>query len=86
MEKDFALNLLTKTWTRDSHGLFDYESQQIKPHEGTLVNNSMIIRKKMEIKLAKTIHDKKEDEEFLLEIKVDENCMNNFLITYISFY
>jgi len=74
MEKEFALNLITKTWIRDSHGLFDYESQQIKTYEGTLFSNGIIVRKKMDIKLANSIQDKKEDEEFLCQIKIDEYC------------
>jgi hypothetical protein len=73
MEKEFAINISTKTWTRDSHGLYDYESQQVKPHEGTLVNNAIIIRKRMDIKLVKSILEKKEDEEFLCEIKIDND-------------
>lgn len=74
MEKEFAINILTKTWTRDSHGLYDYESQQVKPHEGTLVNNAILIRKKMDIKLIKSLPEKKEDEEFLCLIKIDNDC------------
>jgi len=75
MEKEFALRISTKTWTRDSHGLFDYESQQVKPHEGNLITNAYLIRKKMEIKLVKSLIDIKEDEEFLCEIKIDDDCI-----------
>lgn len=77
MEKEFAINITTKTWTRDSHGLYDYESQQVKPHGGTLVNNSILIRKKMDIKLVKNYQDKKEDEEFLCLIKIDNECKHS---------
>ncbi len=78
MEKEFAIKLLTKTWTRDSHGLYDYESHQVKPQEGTLVNNAIIVRKKMDIKILKSFQDKKDDEEFLCEIKMDNECKNIF--------
>ena len=87
MEMEFAINISTKTWTRDSHGLFDYESQQIKNHEGTLSNNAIIVRKKMEIKLIKSCEEIKE-EEFLCEIKIDENCkkIKNDIKNLISSY
>ena len=29
-EKHFVLSLFTRTWVRDSHGLYDYESTQTK--------------------------------------------------------
>lgn len=82
MEKEFAINISTKTWTRDSHGLYDYESQQVKPHEGTLVNSAVIIRKKMDIKLVKTLKDKKDEEEFLCEIKIDKDRKKRILIYF----
>jgi hypothetical protein len=66
--KEFILNVCTKTWTRDSHGLFDYESVQVKPHEGNILDNALVVRKKMDIKLVKTINEIK-DEELLFEIK-----------------
>lgn len=71
MEKEFILNVCTKTWTRDSHGLFDYESAQVKPHEGNILENSLVVRRKMDIKLLKTNSELK-DEEFLFEIKASK--------------
>jgi len=68
MDKEFILNVCTKTWARDSHGLFDYESNQIKPHEGNIFDNALVVRKKMDIKLIKNINEIKE-EELLFEIK-----------------
>ena len=70
--KDNILNLCTKTWTRDSHGLYDYESLQVKPHEGNIFDNAFLVRKKMDIKLVKSFSEIKE-EEFLFEIK-SEKC------------
>ena len=77
MDKEFGINIHTKTWTRDSHGLFDYESQQIKPHEGNIFNNAFIVRKKMDIKLHKSLEDIKE-EEFLFQIKYDSKSKIKF--------
>ena len=70
MEMESALNIYSKTWTRDSHGLFDYESSQIKPHQGNITDHAILIRKKMDIKLTKSLSDLRE-EEFLFEIKTD---------------
>lgn len=84
MEKEFAINISTKTWTRDSHGLYDYESQQVKPQEGTLLNKAIVIRKRMDIKFVKSIHDKKEDEELLCEIKI-ENDRKNFKLIFSNY-
>ena len=75
MEKEFILNVCTKTWTRDSHGLFDYESHQVKPHEGNILDNSIVVRKKMDIKLIKTISEIK-DEELLFEIITNKSNFN----------
>jgi len=66
--KEFILNVCTRTWTRDSHGLFDYESVQVKPHEGNILDMALVVRKKMDIKLVKSVNEIK-DEELLFEIK-----------------
>jgi len=68
MDKEFILNICTKTWTRDSHGLFDYESIQVKPHEGNILDSALVVRKKMDIKLVKNSIEIK-DEELLFDIK-----------------
>ena len=69
-ESQGFLKLSIKTWSRDSHGLFDYESSQIKPHQGNITDHAILIRKKMDIKLTKSLSDLRE-EEFLFEIKTD---------------
>lgn len=43
------LHLKCKTWTRDSHGLFDYESKTIKENELIIEGNSQLIRRKHHI-------------------------------------
>ena len=80
--KEFILNVCTKTWTRDSHGLFDYESVQVKPHEGNILDNALVVRKKMDIKLVKSLTEIK-DEELLFEIKT-QKC-KFFQIFYFKF-
>lgn len=74
MDKEFILNVCTKTWTRDSHGLFDYESNQVKPHEGNILDSALVVRKKMDIKLVKNINEIKE-EELLFEIKAGKGII-----------
>lgn len=70
-DKNFVVNLLTKTWVRDSHGLYDYESPQTKNLNAVLADNVLIARKKNEIKTIPTKEELKEDE-FLLEVKYEK--------------
>ena len=46
---NFVLSLCTKTWTRDSHGLFDYESEQTRPLNTVIFETVYIVRKKNDI-------------------------------------
>jgi hypothetical protein len=46
----FVLSLCTKTWVRDSHGLFDYESSQTRNLNAVLAESIFITRKKHDIK------------------------------------
>ena len=46
----FVLSLCTKTWVRDSHGLYDYESNQTKNLNAVLAESIYIARKKHDIK------------------------------------
>lgn len=78
MEKEFILNVCTKTWTRDSHGLYDYESMQVKPHEGNILDSALVVRKKMDIKLVKNANEIK-DEELLFEIKATKSSLYFYL-------
>lgn len=50
--KEF-LSIKSKTWTRDSHGLFDYESSVVKENILLLRNPTTIVRKKHEIREKK---------------------------------
>lgn len=51
--KNFFLSIKSKTWTRDSHGLFDYESSVVKENILLIKNPTKIVRKKHEIREKK---------------------------------
>ena len=59
----FVLSLCTKTWIRDSHGLFDYESNQTKNLNAVLAESIYIARRKHEIKTLNQVTDLKDEEE-----------------------
>jgi hypothetical protein len=70
-EKQHVLCLNTKTWSRDSHGLYDYESTSTKTINIIVVDSAIIVRKKLEIRPVQSMDDIK-DEEYLMEIKHDK--------------
>ena len=74
----FVLSLCTKTWVRDSHGLYDYESNQTKNLNAVLAESIYIARKKHDIKTLNNINDLIPDEEELLF-----NVINNNKDTFI---
>ena len=49
---DFSnfLSIKSKTWTRDSHGLFDYESTTVKENILLIQKETILIRKKHDVK------------------------------------
>ena len=67
----FVLSLCTKTWVRDSHGLFDYESSQTRNLNAVLAESIYIARKKHDIKTLSSLNDLKEEEELLFNVKND---------------
>lgn len=71
-EKKYVLNLCTKTWIRDSHGLYDYESTQTRNVNAVLADSVIIVRKKHDIKTLPTKGDIS-DEEFLIDVKYEGN-------------
>ena len=77
----FVLSLCTKTWVRDSHGLFDYESTQTRNLNAVLAESIYIARKKHDIKTINNLNELKIDEEELLfNVKndnVDEYILEN---------
>ena len=67
--ENFFLSLCTKTWSRDSHGLFDYESEQTR-HLNAIITESIYIgRKKHEIITLKDSSNKLPEEELLFQVK-----------------
>ena len=79
-EKNFVLSLFTKTWIRDSHGLYDYESTQTKNLNAVLAESVLIARKKNEIKTQPNKSLLEPEEEMLLDVKyqkVDKYIIEN---------
>jgi hypothetical protein len=64
------LSIKSKTWTRDSHGLFDYESNVVKENILLIQNESILIRRKHELKEIKDVS----------EIELGEQHICNVLI------
>jgi len=72
-----------KTWSRDSHGLFDFESTQTKQTNAIVIENGIIVRKKLDIKSVNS-YDEIKDEEYLMDIKY-EKTDRYFLSNKVSF-
>lgn len=70
-EKQFVLCLNTKTWSRDSHGLYDYESTHTKTTNAIVADNAIIVRRKLDIRSVNSMEDIKE-EEYLMNIIHDK--------------
>lgn len=58
------LSIKSKTWTRDSHGLFDYECTTVKENILIVQKATSLIRKK---------HDVKEKEQININDPIDES-------------
>ena len=74
----FVLSLCTKTWVRDSHGLFDYESNQTKHLNAILAESIYIARKKHEIMTVNNPSQLQEEEELLFNVRHDD--INKFVL------
>ena len=74
----YVLSLCTKTWVRDSHGLFDYESNQTKHLNAILAESIYITRKKHEIKTVNNPKQLQEEEELLFNVRHDD--INKFVL------
>lgn len=70
-DKNFVLSLFTRTWIRDSHGLYDYESTQTKNLNAVLADSVIIIRKRHDIKTIGNINEL-DDEEMLINVKYEK--------------
>ena len=70
--REYVLSLCTKTWIRDSHGLYDYESQQTKNLNAVLAESIFIIRKRHDIKTLNSQSDLQDNEELLFYVRNDQ--------------
>ena len=86
LNENFVLSLCTKTWIRDSHGLYDYESNQTKNLNAVLAESIYIARKKHDIKTLNSLLDLKHDEEELLFNVVNDNKDEYILENKIPFH
>ena len=86
LNENFVLSLCTKTWVRDSHGLYDYESTQTKNLNAVLAESIYIARKKHDIKTLSSILDLKVDEEELLFNVVNDNKDEYILENKVPFH
>jgi len=74
----YVLSLCTKTWVRDSHGLFDYESNQTKHLNAILAESICIARKKHEIMTVNNPKQLQDEEELLFKVRHDG--LNKFIL------
>lgn len=67
------LSIKSKTWTRDSHGLFDYESNVVKENILLIQNETTVIRKKHELKEIKEVEEKDTNEQLICKISINDS-------------
>ena len=72
-EKQRVLSLFTRTWVRDSHGLYDYESSQTKNINVILAESVFIARRKHEIQTVPTNKILENDQELILKVTYQNN-------------
>ena len=80
------LKLNIKTWSRDSHGLFDYEASTTKTNQLILQNNCKLIRKKNDVRFIQENYDVEFEERELAKIFFEENkiVISNSLNFFMS--
>lgn len=72
--KDIAefLSIKSKTWTRDSHGLFDYESSTVKENILVIQNPILLVRRKHDVREIKQ-HESDPNDQFMCNVSIREN-------------
>lgn len=71
-DNNISLIVNVRTWSRDSHGLYDYECTSTKNNNFKIKKDQIITRKKNEVRLVdETILKEEQDEEKLCKIYVD---------------
>lgn len=79
---EYLLTIVTKTWSRDSHGLYDYENNNMKVANFTIVSNSTVLRKKNEIKVLNYNYLLQAEETELLKVVKNNSYFVSNPITY----
>lgn len=74
--KELPLKICTKTWSRDSHGLYDYEATSCKTKSISLTESGQLVRVKNDINLNNHLEKSKEGEEFLLNLERTESNLS----------
>ena len=72
-EPKSSLILHSKTWSRDSHGLYDYECTLTKNSSFNIRKENCIIRKKNDIRLEDSSYIEEENEEKIARIFQENN-------------
>lgn len=71
------LSIKSKTWTRDSHGLFDYESNTVRENVLIIQKQSQLIRKKHDIKELEIKREEAPIEEVYDQLVCDVKIKNS---------
>lgn len=81
-----SLKIQTKTWARDSHGLFDYEAQNIK--STVLITNEIgkLIRKKHDVKQVANEYDITLEDRELANIHIENGKLCFYFFREILYF
>ena len=71
------MNIYSRTWNRDSHGLYDYENNSVKEWEYIIDKSGIVTRKKSELKFVDQsnfeINSMENEEQVLIKIVKNES-------------
>ena len=67
------LKVVSKTWGRDSHGLFDYESSQIKINNLIISKSCNLIRKRNDVKEVPESHQLDVEDKLLTNVTIENS-------------
>jgi len=79
-----SLCIASRTWSRDSHGLYDYECAQTKNSNLTIKSEHLLIRRKNDVRLENSNYQEEQTEEFLGKVYVD-SLNRHFLSNPINY-
>lgn len=75
------LSIKSKTWTRDSHGLFDYESSTVRDNILVIQHPTMIVRRKHDVKEIKQ-NEADPNDQFICSVGIKDNRKHFFIMIY----